>query len=56
MVYLSNWRMMKAHHLLKYSRYSVEQIADTVGFSTARTLNKAFLRHYGYTPSKLRRK
>ncbi len=56
MVYLSNWRMMKAHHLLKHSRYSVEQIADTVGFSTARTLNKAFLRHYGYTPSKLRRK
>lgn len=54
--YISDWRMMKAHHLLKYSSGSIEQIAETVGFSTARTLNKAFLRHYSYTPSKLRRK
>ena len=56
MAYISNWRMMRAHHLLKYTSSSVEQIAETVGFSTARTLNKAFLRHYNYTPGELRRK
>jgi AraC-like DNA-binding protein len=56
MSYLSNWRMIRAHHLLNYSSNSIEQIAEIVGFSTARTLNKAFLRHYGYTPSELRRK
>ena len=54
--YISNWRIMKAHHLLKYSSRSIEQIAETVGFSTARTLNKAFLRHYSYTPSELRKR
>lgn len=56
MSYISDWRMMKAHHLLKYSSNSMEHIAEIVGFSTARTLNKAFLRHYSYTPSELRRK
>ncbi len=56
MSYLSDWRMMRAHHLLKYSSSSIEYIAETVGFATARTLNKAFLRHYNYTPSELRRK
>jgi len=56
MTYVSHWRMIKSHHLLKYSSYSVEHIAELVGFSTARTLNKAFQRHYGYTPSELRKK
>ena len=55
MTYISHWRMMKSHHLLKYSSYSVEYIAELVGFSTARTLNKAFQRHYSYTPSELRK-
>lgn len=56
MTYLLNWRMTKAYHLLKQSNSTVEQIADEVGFSTARTLTKAFQRHYGMTPSELRRK
>ncbi len=55
MSYLSDWRMMRAHHLLKYSSLSIEHIAGIVGFATARTLNKAFLRYYDYTPSELRR-
>ncbi len=54
MTYLANWRMMRSHHLLTYSSFTIEQIAEIVGFSTARTLNKAFLRHYHYTPSQLR--
>ena len=56
MTYLLNWRMTKAYHLLKQSNSTVEQIAEEVGFSTARTLTKAFHRHYGMTPSELRRK
>jgi len=56
MTYLLNWRMTKAYHLVKQSNSTVEQIAEEVGFSTARTLTKAFQRHYGLTPSELRRK
>ena len=54
MTYLTNWRMIKAYHLLKYSSQSLDEIAEMVGFSTARTLTKAFQRHFGYTPSDLR--
>lgn len=56
MTYLLNWRMTKAYHLLKQSNNTVEQIAEEIGFSTARTLTKAFQRHYAMTPSELRRK
>lgn len=52
--YLMNWRLTKAYSLVKHSTATLEQIAESVGFSSARTLNKAFRRHYGRTPSKLR--
>jgi AraC-like DNA-binding protein len=55
MAYIANWRLLKANHLLKYSNKSLEQIAVLVGFSTARTLSKAFLRQYSFTPGELRR-
>ncbi len=53
--YISNWRMMKAHHMAKYSTLPFEEIAEQVGFSSARALSKAFLRKYNYTPSQLRK-
>ncbi|MEH6473571.1 MAG: AraC family transcriptional regulator [Halopseudomonas sp.] len=53
--YLTKWRIMKAHSLAKYTAEPLEQIADSVGFSSARALGKAFKRHYGCTPQKLRR-
>ena len=56
MAYISHWRMAKAYQLLKYSNLSLEGIADVVGFSDARTFRNAFQKHYGYTPSHLRRK
>lgn len=56
MTYLLNWRMTKAYNLLKQSSYSLEQIAEDVGFSTARTLTRAFQRHFDLTPSELRKK
>jgi len=55
MTYINQWRMNKAYNLLKYSNRSVEYIAETVSFSSARTLNKAFQKEFGFTPKELRK-
>jgi len=55
LAYIANWRMMKAHHLAKHSGLSFEEVAELAGFSSARSLSKAFQRKYGYTPSQLRK-
>jgi AraC-like DNA-binding protein len=55
MAYFNSWRMMRAYNLTKHSSKALEQIAEIVGFSSARTLNKAFQNHFGYTPNSLRR-
>lgn len=55
MAYITDWRIMKAHNLIKYSATPFEQVADTTGFASARTLSRAFQRRYGRTPSELRR-
>lgn len=56
MAYVGQWRMARAYHLLRYSSLSLEKIAEATGFSDARTLSRAFQKHYGFTPSALRRK
>jgi AraC-like DNA-binding protein len=56
MTYLKNWRIMKAYNAIKHSSSSLELIAESVGFASARTLAKAFEREYGFTPSELRRR
>lgn len=56
MTYIANWRIMKAYNLIKYSSTPLEQIAESVGFGSARTMNKSFQRHYDCTPNELRRK
>jgi AraC-like DNA-binding protein len=55
MAYIADWRIMKAHNMVKYSATQFEHIADATGFASARTLSRAFQRHYGCTPSELRR-
>jgi AraC-like DNA-binding protein len=55
MMYLFEWRMIKAHNLIKNSNKTLEQISEDVGFSSARTLSKAFKKTYGKTPSQLRK-
>ena len=55
MAYIMDWRLMKAHNLVKYSATAFEQIADATGFASARTLSRAFQRRYGCTPSEMRR-
>jgi AraC-like DNA-binding protein len=54
MSYILNWRVTKAFNLIKHTSMSLEQIADVVGFATARTMSRSFQRHYKFTPSKLR--
>jgi len=54
MKYLANWRMARAYYLVKYSSKTFEHVAECVGFSTARTLSKAFQQYYGFTPNELR--
>jgi AraC-like DNA-binding protein len=56
LAYVKSWRMMRGHHLTKFTNQSLEQIAEKVGFSTARTFIKAFKAYYDFTPSELRKK
>ena len=54
MTYVANWRMMKAYNQVKYTSTPLEQVAESVGFSSARSLGKSFQRHFDCTPSELR--
>ncbi len=56
MAYVANWRMTKAHSLVKYSNLRIEEIAEATGYLSTQTLNKAFKRHFNYTPNELRKK
>lgn len=55
MAYLSRWRIAKAYQLIKNSSHSLDYIAESIGYTDARTLRTAFKRHYGFTPSALRK-
>lgn len=55
MTYIADWRLMKAHNLVRFSTTPFEQIAASTGFASARTLSRAFQRQYGSTPAQLRR-
>ncbi len=55
MAYVTNWRIIKTYNQIKYTTESLDRIAQSVGFTSGRTLNKVFQRHYGYTPTELRR-
>lgn len=55
MAYIADWRLMKAHSLIKYSTLPFDRIADSTGFASARTLSRAFQRRYGRTPAQTRR-
>lgn len=55
MAYIGQWRTTKAYQLLVGSNASLEQIAESVGFSSARTLSKAFQRQFDVTPGAIRR-
>lgn len=55
MAYVTEWKLWKAHQLLKNSTSSVAQIAERVGFSCENALARAFRRQYHCAPSELRK-
>jgi len=53
--YINSLRVSKACLLLADNDKSITTISDSVGFSTIRTFNRAFLRQTGRSPSEYRR-
>ena len=47
MAYLINLRLSKAKSLIKSSKISFDEIAAMSGYSSSRSLNKAFVKHFG---------
>jgi len=45
-------RMSKAASLIMENRYSIQEIAEIVGYSDTRTLRKHFTEQFGVSPSK----
>lgn len=54
MEYLAHCRIQKASRLLHESDMSIGQIADTIGYDSEMSFNKAFKRHVGVPPGKFR--
>ncbi len=52
--YITSWRLTKAYNKVKYTSAPLEEIAESVGFASARTMGKAFYRQFDCTPSELR--
>lgn len=49
---IRNVRMSKAASLIMENRYSMQEIAEKVGYSDTRTLRKHFMEQFGVSPSK----
>lgn len=52
--YLSQYRLKKACELLENTDYSIQHIADSVGYENALTFSRFFKNVYGYSPSQHR--
>ena len=52
--YLTEMRMQRAADLLRTTRLGIEQIAQTVGYSSFASFDRLFKRAFGITPSALR--
>ena len=50
MVYLLNWRMTLAKHMLNQGNMRVSEIADKVGYGSSSAFSSAFTRHVGKSP------
>lgn len=53
--YINSLRLADAVQLLNCKNYSITEISAMSGFSTIRTFNRAFLKHYGISPSAYRK-
>ncbi|HGE8465234.1 AraC family transcriptional regulator [Serratia nevei] len=50
MEYLLAWRMALAKNLLKYSKCSIDEVAERLGYSSVNTFSVAFTRYVGLPP------
>lgn len=53
--YINSLRVSAACRQLRSTEQSVTEVCESVGFSTLRTFNRAFLKHVGTSPSEYRR-
>ncbi|WP_110114561.1 AraC family transcriptional regulator [Bacillus sp. CGMCC 1.16541] len=53
--YLTKMRVQKAAELLHQTKYSIEEIAENVGYANANYLTKVFRKMTGYTPGQYRK-
>ena len=52
---LRRWRLGRAFEMLKVTRTPIEDIALLCGFGSSNTFGRAFRRHYGCSPSSIRK-
>jgi len=52
---LQNRRLKRARHLLAHTHLTITEIAYASGFASLRRFNDAFRKHFGTTPSHLRK-
>jgi len=54
--YINSLRLSDALFLLRSKRLSVTEISGLAGFSSIRTFNRSFIKHYGITPTEYRKR
>ena len=54
--YIDELRMKKAIELLGHKTFTIEQIAETLGYSNQFYFTKRFKKYYGMPPSKYKQK
>jgi AraC-like DNA-binding protein len=54
-VYIRNYRLAEAYHLITSTEDTFSQIAYEVGFSSLSYFSRCFTEYYGYSPSSLRK-
>ena len=52
--YITNWRMVKAQHLLKNTNMSLTEISEKIGYASEPSFNRVFKQTYHITPGKYR--
>ena len=55
MEYLARWRMSLARDMLRHGGHTLDEIAETIGYSCASTFSTAFSRHTGSPPGRFMR-
>ena len=51
MAYVAKWRMFVASRMLEENKYSIDQIANEVGYESLAAFSRAFKRHVGLPPA-----